>query len=194
MNQARAVWFATVLVVLAGYVGIVRAGEARIAEQRAAVAEIAAHLDADELRLRAQATVEDARTRLRRRVRRFALDGDEAVLVARFVHDAARIATRDRLRVVTIAADPTLAPDGQAPTTQTAFAVTPLDVTLEGGYADLLHGVRDLSRGPVLARVTLDGLTRTHRDGPGTSVTATLHVLVEHLRAEGDDGDRARHA
>jgi hypothetical protein len=195
MNVGRFVWFATVLVVLAGYVTVIRAGEQRIAEQRALAAEIGARFEAEEVRLRNAATAAGTRARLGRRVHRFVFEGDEAALVARFVHDAARIATLDRLRIVTIAADPALGLDAQAPaTTPNAFAATPLDVTLEGSYGDVLRGVRDLSTGHVLARVAVDGMMRSHRDGPGGGVTATLHVLVERLRTKEETGDRAGRA
>jgi hypothetical protein len=195
MNAGRAVWFATVLVVLAGYVTVIRAGEQRIAEQRALAAEIGARFEADEVRLCDAATAAETRARLGRRVHRFAFEGDEAALVARFLHDAARIATQDRLRIVTIAADPALGLDPQAPaTTPKAFAAAPLDVTLEGSYGDVLRGVRDLSTGHVLARVAVDGILRTHRDGAAGGVTATLHVLVERLRTKEETGDHAGRA
>jgi hypothetical protein len=183
MNDGRVVWFMTVLLLLAGYAGVVRAGDARIAEQRAAETAIAAHVDADELRVRAQPALASERARLRRRLRRFNLEEDEASLVARFVRDAVAIAARDRLRIIAIAAEQT--PRVETPASSTAmagaFAPTPLELTVEGRYDDVLRGLRDLSRAHVLARVELAALTRTHPDGPGATVTAALHVTVERL-------------
>jgi hypothetical protein len=188
MSAGRILCFMTVLALVAGYVGVVRRGEAAIADQRAAQAQIGERLAADEQRLGARATLESERTLLQGHLRRFELAGNDASLVARFVHDAVSIAAQDRLAIVAIAADqgaPNGAPSSGAPNAG-AFTTTPLDVTLEGAYGDVLRGVRDLSRARVLTRVELASLLRTHPDGPGTTVTAALRVAVERLASRGD--------
>jgi hypothetical protein len=196
MSVVRLLWSLTVVLALGGYLGVIRAGEHRIAQERALEASLAVRLDAAERRLRAQPAAARLRDALRQHVRRFALEGDESALVARFVRNAAAIAARDEVRIVAIAADP--APRVDQPATPGAapspFAVTSLDLTLEGRYANVLRTARELSQGRVLARVALEEIARTQRDGPGPKVTARLRVQVERLAAEEERHARARHA
>jgi hypothetical protein len=195
MTDAKVVRFAAVAVVLAAYVFVFRTGEARIAERLDENARIAERVRAGERTLALRPRAEAERTRLRGRLRAVELDADRSTLVARFLRDAARVATIHHATIPTItaasgppspiAAAPTAAGTVSNPGTIATNAANeplepiPLEITVEGRYADVLATMRALSRSRVLTAVDVASLARKHADGTDATLTAALHVVLE---------------
>jgi Tfp pilus assembly protein PilO len=177
MSDVRLVRFAAVLLVLAGYLVVFRAGEQRLGTQISANAMLAAQLREASRVLASRAQLEPERNRLRERLRAVDLDGDRSALVARFVHAAARIALTNRTTIPTLAASGTPSPvDPAAP-----FETIPLELALEGRYENVLATIRALSKARVLATVDVLSLARKNADAGDATLVATLRVLLEHL-------------
>lgn len=204
MTGAKLLRFAAVVVVLAAYAFVFRGGEARIAAQLDRNAGLVERMGAAERTLAARPRIEAQRTRLRERVRAVELDAGRSALVARFVRDAAGIAAAYHATIPTITATTAAAaiPATTVPAANTgsvssaataakntAFAAMnaepeplealPLDITVEGRYADVLAMIRALSRARVLAAVDVASLARKHADGADATLTASLHVQLE---------------
>jgi Tfp pilus assembly protein PilO len=196
VTDAKVLRFAAVVVVLAAYAFIFRAGEARIAERLDENARIAERVRAGERTLASRPRVEARRTRLRAGLRTVELGADRSTLVARFLRDAARIAAAHHATIPAITATgpqiaataPHIAATGQqnpASPESTASAepleAIPLELTVEGRYADVLATMRALSRSRVLAAVDVASLARKHADGADATLSAALHVALERL-------------
>jgi Tfp pilus assembly protein PilO len=184
MTDAKLLRFAAVIVVLAAYVFVFRAGEGRIAERRDENARIAERLHAGERMLASRGRLETERARLRGRLRAVELDAGRSALVARFLRDAARIAAAHHATIPTIAAaGPQTAAAGTPPSAASEanepLDEIPLDVTVEGRYADVLATLRALSASRVLAAVDVASLARKHADGTDATLTAALHVVLQ---------------
>lgn len=184
MTDAKLVRLAAVAVVLAAYAFVFRTGEARIAARLDENARIVERVRAGERTLASRPRAEAERTRLRGRLRAVELDADRSALVARFVREAARIAgahhaTIPAITAVSAAVPPAApVPTASAPGNAELEAI-PLDVTVEGRYADVLATMRALSRSRVLAAVDVASLARKHADGADATLTAALHVVLE---------------
>jgi Tfp pilus assembly protein PilO len=178
MTDAKVLRFTAVAIVLAGYVFVFRAGEARIADRVDETARVVERLRAGERTLAARPLLEAERARLRNRLRAVELGADRSALVARFVRDAARIAAAHRTTIPAITAA-----GMQSPAIPTAdlFEAIPLDVTIEGRYADVLATIRALATSRVLAGVDVTSLARKHADTADATLTAALHVVLERL-------------
>ena len=197
MTDLKVVRFAAVAVVLAAYVFVFRTGEARIVQRLDENARIVERVRAGERTLASRPRAEAERTRLRGRLRAVELDSDRSTLVARFLRDAAHIAAVHHATIPTItavsgsqntiAAAPLAATGAASPGTTSAnevselFEAIPLELTVEGRYADVLATMRALSRSRVLAGVDVASLARKHADGADTTLTAALHVVLERL-------------
>ena len=180
MTDAKLVRFAAVVVVLAGYVFVFRGGEDRITERLDENARIAGRVRAGELALASRPRFEADRTRLFARLHSVELDAGRSAQVARFLSDAARIAVAHHAAIPTITAAGVAAPVSIAPNaTNEPLESIPLEITVEGRYADVLATMRALSRSRVLAAVDVASLARKHADGPDATLTATLHVALE---------------
>jgi hypothetical protein len=189
MTDVKLLRFASVAVVLAAYLFVFRAGEARIIARQDENARIAERVSAGERALAARGRVEALRTRLRENLRAVELDAARSALIARFLRDAARIAAAHHASIPTISAagpqnvatvtpsDPLKASDSPEP-----LETIPFEITVEGRYADVLGTMRALSRSRVLAAVDVASLARKHADGPDATLTAALHVVL-HRRA-----------
>ena len=190
--SAKPLWFAAVLVVLAGYVFVFRAAEARIDDRRADNARIAAQLAAAERTLQARGALERERHVLHERLRRVDLDGDRTAVEARFVRAAARIAAQHRTTIASISAQGgasrSLAPvPAQAPvvsqTSADPFEPIALDLTVEGRYADVLATIAALSGARALAAVDVVALARKQAGSADPTLSAQLRVAIEYLAA-----------
>jgi Tfp pilus assembly protein PilO len=180
MTDAKLVRFAAVVIVLATYVFVFRGGEARIAERLDENARIAERVRAGERTLASRPRVEADRSRLRRELRAVELDADRSALVARFLRDAARIAAVHHAVIPTITATGTSSGVTAAPNApREPLEAIPLEITVEGRYADVLATMRALSRLRVLAAVDIASLARKHADGGDATLTAALHVALE---------------
>ena len=178
MTDVKLVRFIAVLVVLAGYVLLFRAGEARIGDRVAANALIAEQLRDGERTLASRAALERERARLRNGLRSADARADRSALVARFVRDAASTASAHRTAITAIAASGTQQPVAGA------FDPIGLDVTVEGRYADVLATVRALSEGRVLATVDVTSLARKNAAAEDGVLTAALRVVLERIAPE----------
>ena len=182
MTDVKLVRFGAVVVVLAAYVFVFRGGETRIAQRLDDNARIAERVRAAERMLAARPRFEADRSRLRRELRAVELDAGRSALVARFLRDAARIAAAHHAAIPAITATGTAGPAGGAPNGPVEQLETiPLEVTVEGRYADVLATMRALSRSRALAAVDIASLARKHADGRDATLTAALHVALEHL-------------
>lgn len=181
--------FAAVIVVLAAYLLVFRGGETRIAERLDDNARIGERVRAGERTLASRPRVEAERRRLRGELRTVDLDAPRSALVARFLRDAARIAAAHHAAIPTITATATAVAATLPPNAATLASNAPIDpletipleVTVEGRYADLLATMRALSRSRVLAAVEVASLARKHADGPDVTLTAALHVALQRI-------------
>ena len=185
MTDAKLVRFTAVVVVLAAYVFVFRWGEGRITERLDENARIAERVRAGERALASRPRFEAERARLRDRLRAVELDAGRSALVARFLHDAARIAAAHHAAIPTItaatAATPISAPPIASNASNAQLEAIPLEITVEGRYADILETMRALSRSRALAGIDVASLARKHADGPDPTLTAALHVALERM-------------
>ncbi|HWT06908.1 MAG TPA: hypothetical protein VN224_14185 [Xanthomonadales bacterium] len=180
MTDIKLVRFAAVVVVLAGYVFVFRGGETRIAERLDENARIAERARAGERTLASRPRFEADRSRLRGGLRGVELDAGRSALVARFLRDAARIAAAHHTAIPAITASGAANPITVAPNAPSEpLEPIPLEITIEGRYADVLATMRALSRSRVLAAVDVASLARKHADGADATLTAALHVALE---------------
>jgi hypothetical protein len=182
MTDVKLVRFGAVVVVLAAYVFVFRGGESRIAQRLDDNAQIAERVRAAERTLAARPRFEADRRRLHGELHAVELDAGRSALVARFLRDAARIAAAHHAAIPTITAINTAGPPGAAPNGPNELLdAIPLELTVEGRYADVLATMRELSRSRVLAAVDIASLARKHADGADATLTAALHVALERL-------------
>lgn len=208
MSAARAVRFAAVLVVLAGYLFVFRTGEARIAAQIGANTEVAGRLLSARRILVSRAALEAERARLTAALRSETSDAARDTPVAAFLHDAASLAAARRTRITTVtssgassvssgntpslnavppanAATPVSAATNGTPAatpSTSSFRTTAFELGIEGRYADVLATVRALSaasRG--LASVEIGSLARARTALAGSTLSASLKVALHRL-------------
>ena len=181
MTDAKLLRFAAVIIVFAAYVFVFRAGEARIAARLDENASIVERGRAGERTLASRAGLERRRAGLRAHLRAVDLDAARSTLVARFLRDAARIAAAHHATIAAITAGTTqsiaTAPREPADPLETI----PLEITVEGRYAEVLATMRALSGSRVLAAVDVASLARKHADGTDATLTAALHVVLERI-------------
>lgn len=190
MSDVKLVRFAAVIVVLASYVLVFRTGEARITDRLEENARIMDSLRAAQQTVAARPRLETERRRLRAHLHAVDLDADRGALVARFVRDAARIATAHRTTIAAITASGATASlaVGAAAVSSAASSAAPseplqtipLEVTVDGRYADVLATVRALSAARVLAAVDVASLARKNAAAADPAVTAVIHVALQH--------------
>lgn len=184
MSDAKLVRFGAVLIVLAGYAFVFRAGEARLGDRIAENARVAEQLRDGERTLAARAALVAGRARLREQIRSAEVAADRSALVARFLRDAARIASEHHAAITTIAASgPAGAIAGQTASVRAGdpFDEIPLEMTVEGRYADVLATIRALPAGHVLASVDVTSLARKSAATADGTLTASLRVVLERI-------------
>ncbi|HTD36020.1 MAG TPA: hypothetical protein VK669_00795 [Candidatus Limnocylindrales bacterium] len=200
MTDAKAVRFAAVLVVLAGYILVFRAGEARIAARFAENAELAARLESGRRLVANGAAYEHERSRLQSVLRN--ANGAEryGILFPAFLRRASSVAAAHHTIVTTVTAGGAPPPRNETtPADATAFETTAFELSVEGRYADVLATVRALSASPrVLASVEIVALARKDAGAADSSLTASLRVTLHRLaapepgRSSHPSDDRAR--
>ncbi|MDB5072724.1 MAG: hypothetical protein JWM87_3835 [Candidatus Eremiobacteraeota bacterium] len=189
MTDAKLVRFSAVLIVLAGYTFVFRAGEARLDERIAENAGIVEQLRDGERRLASRTALIAGRTRLREQLRSASVAADRSTLVARFLRDAARIASDHHAAITAITAStgtgmqPAVAAAERTPSFRTddPFEEIPLEMTVEGRYADVLATIRALPSGRVLASVDVTSLARKSATSPDGTLTASLRVVLQRI-------------
>ncbi len=178
-GDAKAVAFAAVLVLLAGYAFVFRADEDRIRARIADDRRIQLQLADARRTMRSRARLERERAELRARLRRVDLDGDRTAAAADFVRDAANIAARHHTTIASIAA--VGAASSTFATSADAFDAIPLDITVEGRYANVLATIAALSAGRVPAVVDVASLARKQAGSADATLTAQVHVAIQRL-------------
>ncbi len=170
-RSARGLWS---LVAVVAAIGSASAGvfaQSRIDRAASNLTVLAAQLDATLRLVAARRSVDDARAVLTARLRRPGAPSASDEMVARFLRDASASAERHRTAIAGVAAPgtPAVAPhDG--------FESVPLELTLDGRYADVLAMMRDISAGTVPARVELVTLAHKGAGPDGTTLEATLRA------------------
>ncbi len=176
--------------------------QARIDAAGSDLSVLAARLDATLRLVAARGSVEEARGTLAGRLRHAGVRGSRDAIVARFLRDASAIAARHHTAIgavtaaATIAASAATAAAGNraaasiGPSPGDGFDVVPLELTVEGRYADLLATMRDVSAGAVPARVELVTLARKDGGSEAAALEATLRT--ELLRLSDADASPAR--
>jgi hypothetical protein len=194
-GDAKAIVFAAVLVLLTGCVFVFHADEDRIRGRIADDRRICSQLADARRTLRSRGRLEHERAELRARLRRVDLDGDRTAAAAAFVREAASIAARHHTTIASIAAvgaaSGTLSTSGapvSAPANPgalrppaDAFETIPLDITVEGRYADVLATIAALSAGRVPTAVDVASLARKQAGSADATLTAQLHVSIQRL-------------
>jgi Tfp pilus assembly protein PilO len=180
------VFFASALVLLLGYVFIVRPFEARIAEQYA-------QLDDDRLRLEARlastrraAVLRSERSALDAALAATGIRSSRTVQMQEFLRLIATAARRDHVTITSIVAgsSPPLRLSTGTPGTSQLPPVRldelPLSVSMHAGYRDVLQFVQDLDRQTLVVRVGLDTLESVRDDAHDPELRATLRVALLH--------------
>jgi hypothetical protein len=147
------------------------------------------------VRDRAQPTAQRGRGELEARerqldesIRRLDLDADHPTAVARFVREAAELASLHHTTLIQIDEGRAESLDPRAPAANVAdeqLESIPFDVTLSGSYRDLLATIRDFGRSPIALRIEVASIEQTHTAGDApsaTPLTARLHIGIERLR------------
>jgi hypothetical protein len=187
MTVAKSIRFAAVLVVLAGDLLVVREGERRIGERLAANAELVERLSSDRRLLAMRAGLERERTRLRASLRAAGLGAERGNVVSTFLRDAAATASVRGTKITSVTANgaPLAAPASTVAGTPAApLDGVALDLAIEGRYADVLATVRALSATPhVLASVEIASLVRKNAGPAGTTLAASLKIVIHRLGA-----------
>ncbi len=178
MSDAKVVRFAAVIVVLASYLVVFRTGESHIADRLDENARIMDGLHAAERTVASRPLLEAERSRLRARLRAVDLEAGRSTLVARFVRDAALIAAQHRTVISAITASPGTASIDAA---SEPLQAIPLEITVDGRYADVLATIRALSVARVLTAVDVASLARKNAAAADPAVTAVLHVALQRL-------------
>jgi hypothetical protein len=184
MTDAKLIRFSAVLIVLAGYAFVFRAGEGRLDGRIAENARIADQLRDGERTLASRTALIAVRARLREQLRSANVAADRSALVARFLRDAARIAADHHAAITTIAAGsaaPAIAEPTPSLRTADPFEEIPFEMTVEGRYADVLATVRALPAGRVLASVDVTSLARKSAASADGTVTASLRVVLQRI-------------
>jgi hypothetical protein len=179
LRSPAVAWCAAACALLAGTIAIVEQSDSRIATQALANDRLLAQLNADELVVRElDATTLDQR-RLRADVRRL-LDADDPIPpMSRYLQDAARIVHAHQATISAVSAAGT--PTAPSPGPAGPLEDTPIVLTLEGPYLEVLAVTRRLSDLRVPAAVEIVSIVRAN-ESEGV-VTATLHVAL--VRAAG---------
>jgi len=176
------IWLATGLVAISGYALAFCLLEGRVEERANQVARSVDQLRADGRTQAQEPQLSRERERLRAQLAGMSIAGDPARIVARFVRDGERIASRHLVKITAISAPASAPQPGAAPSiTADPLQTIPLDVVVEGRYVNLLAAFRELSTTRVLAQVELASLARRNIDAPDATLSAALHVTLERV-------------
>jgi hypothetical protein len=184
MTLAKAIRFAAVLIVLAGYLVVVREGERRIGDRLAANAELVERLSSDHRLLAMRLGLERERTRLRSSLRAAEVHAERGAVVSSFLRDAAAVAAARGTKVTSVTANgaPPAAPASAGGTPNAQFDTVAFELAVEGRYADILATVRALSTtSHALASVEIASLARKNAGHGGATLTASLKVVLHRL-------------
>jgi hypothetical protein len=187
----KLLWFACVLVAASGYAFIYHPYEDAIADTNTSRENIAQAIDQNDALLRRRVVLEHARRELTRSLQSLDLNDDQRTIVALYVREAARITSANQVRITALDMRDSLQTQ-ESPTNASklsAFATTPLDLTLVGRYGDLLTTIRALSHARILANVDVASLERSDKlsTDHAPHLSARLHIELKHLLPSGVD-------
>ncbi len=186
-DLSRASLFAAILIVLGGYGLVFAPLETTIAARYNELDSARTNLERSLSLARRIPALTAERTALSAQLDRVHVRAGRAATVERFLHAVAGVSEHNGIAVESVAADARQAPatvDGRRSQTVALFDEQPLEVTLRGGYGNVIHAVRELNGGDVAARISLASLGDAERPGARPALNAAFHVLL--LRA-GDD-------
>jgi hypothetical protein len=192
----KLLWCACALVAISGYTFIYHPYENAIADTNTSRENIAQAIDQNDALLRRRVALEHERHELTVALQSLDLGDDQRTIVALYVRAAAAIASAYHVRITSL--DMRDSQQTQEPPANgssiSAFATTPLDLTLVGAYGDLLTTIRALSRARILANVDVASLERSEKPSTGQAphLSARLHIELKHLLPTGVDHVRIR--
>jgi hypothetical protein len=178
-DPPRASLFAAVLIVVSGYLFVLRPAEATVTLRYTQLAGARTTLESSVALAGRVAPLTRERDALGAAVVRAHVRETRAILVARFLHAVAAVALREGVAVENIAADVRQAPLA-APVERTAlFEELSFDLTLRGRYGDVIRAVRELNGGEIATRITLASLSDAdRRPGERPQLNAAFHVSL----------------
>ena len=186
-DVARASAMGALAIVLGGYVLVFRPLEAILAGRYAQLDAARTTLDERLARTARIPALERDRNRLTADLRRFHTGDRRSAAVDRFLRTVESVSARRGVAIVSIAAGaaqpfaPAVKPGAPAPLVDEI----PLELTLLGGYRNVIGAVRDLTDGGVATGVALAALgNAARRPGEPNRLSAAFHVL---LLREADD-------
>ncbi|HZO92449.1 MAG TPA: hypothetical protein VFB22_01675 [Candidatus Baltobacteraceae bacterium] len=171
IDAARALWYAAGGVTLTSALVFGTVVHERVTAARAHAGALAQRVADDDRIVARSARVRAERAELLRELGARPRAGDSGAMV-RFLSDAAANARAHRVTVEQIDPAPPRDPE------PSALVATPLDVTLQGRYTDVLHTLSALSRGAVPARVELETLARKDSAPDDAMLEAALRVTL----------------
>lgn len=187
-GDAVLLWLACIFALATGAaVGFLRL-QAAIDAQHLMTTQALAVAQADDRLVRGRDELEARERQLDDLMRRLDLNADHPTAVARFVREAAELASMHHTTLVGIDEGRADALDPRASAASVddeQLESIPFDVTLSGSYRDLLATVRDFGRSPIALHVEVASIEQTHTAGDApsaTPLTARLHIGIERLR------------
>ena len=171
-------------IVLIGYAVAVRPLEARIAHGYADIASARAAIEDGAALSERIAASQRERLRLRATLARYALTGDSAATLQRFLEASSAAAIRHGVSIRALDAEP--AGSSRIAAEHSLFDELSLRLTLRGSYAALLATLRDLVTAPPANRIALETLAPDDRRNGDPALAAVVHVVLLRLPPTGD--------
>jgi hypothetical protein len=174
LTPDRIALFGAVLVVLAGYLVIVRPSEAAIGERYAQIDADRTLLERERASTGHAAALAAEDRMLARWIARSGIDDDRTTLVDRLLGILAAAARHDAVRITAVTAEPSLPAAASA-----EFNQIPLRVSLRGSYPNVLAFTRTVIASGIAAHVGIDEVTNADRPSAhAPELRATLYVAL----------------
>jgi hypothetical protein len=180
-ERERFAFGVAVLVLLSGYVIVVRPMESSIGGLSSDLVSVRFAIGRDAAAARAIPALTARRDRLTTRLAHYHLRDSHAATVDRFLHAAANVSIRRRVSIQSVVTDvaqqvrPAHPPSAEAPTGDDLR----LDLSVRGAYDDVLKAARDLNEIDLATQISVVALGNPDRR-PGTrpQLSATFHVVL----------------
>jgi hypothetical protein len=174
-RDEKVMWFTSVLVLLGGFLFVVQPIEHQISLAKASEFENFTMLAQNSLILSREPLLESRKHHYDIELNRIALHDDMPSIVARFIRAAAMTSGLHHVTITAVGGDREPASNDDA---GLRFASEPLRLTLRGSYPDLLATIRRLSRGEVLADVTISSVERVPQSLTSQEALLDAHVII----------------
>jgi hypothetical protein len=159
------IWILSVAILALGYLFICRPLEEQVNEVDRTRGQTVAEIDRNVAIARDAAALGHQYDALRARTAAVDLSDDSVRLVAVFIREATAVARASHVRITGFDGRPltraATAPIGRATPVPSAFSATTIELTVEGSYAHLITGLRQLSHQRVPVRVEVASIERT---------------------------------